>query len=245
MPLMRQLGLRVGVGAGVAYDVGRGVAVDTGVATGVDGGVVDGVGVAGVSDGLDAGVSDGIDAEIAGGAGFMDGLGVGVSDGAGAADIWVAVAGVWARVMAIVGVRAGAGVCVAVGVGVSAGVCVAVDVGMRVGDAVGAGAGMVGSGAAVVALGVGVWDCRVARFASGGGVVVALAGGVGVEGWRSDSRMIVKVGVGCGSIWVVAGLVCVMGAGMGVGGVGAPPQFSRVSAVSSVVARDRAARIFG
>lgn len=239
MPLMRQLG-GTAEGVGVVVDAG------VGVSDGVGDGVVDGVGVVGVSDGLDAGVSDGIDAEIAGGAGFMDGLGVGVSDGVGAVGVWVAVfAGIWARVVAIVGVRVGAGVCVAVGVGVSTGVCVAVDVGMRVEDSVGAGASMVGSGTVVVVLGVGVRDCRVARFASGDGAVVGLASGVEVGGWRSDSRMIVKVGVGRWVIGAIAGLVCVMGAGMGVGGVGAPPQFSRVMAVSSVVARDRAARICG
>ena len=154
------------------------------------------------------------------------------------------------------GVRVGVGVLVAVGEGMDVGVAgglaiMGVDVVMRVGDVVGVGVdvGVFGSGATVV-----VVDRRVARFASGVGVVgvggcagvVWGAGDVGVGGWRSDSRMIVKVGVGCGVMMgAVAGPVWVMGAGVGVGGVGAPPQFSRVRAVSSVVARDRAARIFG
>ena len=147
------------------------------------------------------------------------------------------------------GVRDGVGVFVAVGVGLDVGV----DVGVRVGDVVGEGVdvGGFGRGATVVVLGVG--DRRVTRFASGvgaagvGGCVVAVccAGDVGVGGCRSDSRMIVKVEVGRWVMGVIAGLVWVMGV-TGLGEVGAPPQFSRVRAVSSVVAsRVRAARIFG
>ena len=60
------------------------------------------------------------------------------------------------------------------------------------------------------------------------GAGVAVAGMAGVGGCKSDSRMIVKVGVGGGVMGVVAMLGCVMGA-VGTGGVGAPPHPIRVS----------------
>lgn len=122
------------------------------------------------------------------------------------------------------GVRVGAGDCVVVGARVGDGLGVgvmdglAIVVGAGVGDVVGAG---VGNGVSVgVADGVGA-----------GAVAVGRAGGVGVGGWRSDSRMIVKVGVGWGVMGVVGWAI---GAGVWMVGVGAPPQASRASvAISS------------
>ena len=59
------------------------------------------------------------------------------------------------------------------------------------------------------------------------GAGMAAGGLVGVGGCRSDSRMIVKVGVGGGVMGIATGLGWTMGAE--VGGVGAPPHPIRVS----------------
>lgn len=114
------------------------------------------------------------------------------------------------------------GVCVAVGVRVGVGVMdvLAVVVGVGVGgvmvaDGVGAAVGL-DVGAGMVAVGMG-----------------------GVGGCRSDSRMIVNVGVGCGMTGVAAGLGWMMGAGE----VGAPPHPIRVSSRMLAIAWARAARI--
>lgn len=209
---------------GVVAGVGDGVVVFVGVRVGAGVRVVAGVGDV---DGVRAEVADCIRAtRVADGvcAGVL-GSDVGVAGGIGGVGVWVA---------AIVGVVVGVGDCVAVGIRVGIGVMngLAVVVGVWMSG--------LGSRATPVAIAVGV-------VADGVGAAVGLdvgagmvaVGMVGVGGCRSDSRMIVNVGVGCGMTGVAAGLGWMMGAGE----VGAPPHPIRVSSRVLAIAWARAARI--
>ena len=125
------------------------------------------------------------------------------------------------------------GVCVAVGIRVGIGVMagLAVVVGVWV-SGLWRRTTLVAIAVCVVADGVGA---AVGLDVGAGMVAVGMAG---VGGCRSDSSMIVKVGVGGGVMRVVAGLGWMMGAG----GVGAPPQTRRARGlmISSRLARGRA-----
>ena len=128
------------------------------------------------------------------------------------------------------------GGCGVIGVGVDVGVSVMDGLAVVVGVSVGMGVGGV-----MVADGVGA----AVGLAVGAGMVAV--GMAGVGGCRSDSRMIVNVGVGCGVIGVGGALGWVMGAA-GMGEAGAPPQARRArELISSMLARGRAraARICG
>ena len=101
------------------------------------------------------------------------------------------------------------------GAGVKVGLVfvVGVEVEMRVGDAVGAG--------------VDVGELEI------GAMAVAVAVSAGVGGCRSDSRMIVKVGVGCGVTEASGELGCIIGVGAGTGAAGGAAQPNRASVLSS------------